>query len=135
MLGKKGEGSKIISQNFISTPTGTSISVKHLFYNIPARRNFLKSNTIETRHIIDEFQRVALAHPAIGFSLYHNDGELFNLKSGNLKQRIIAVFGNKMNEKLVPIAEETDIIKINGFIAKPNFAKKGVGVQKNVIRF
>ncbi len=125
----KLEGSKIVSQNLISTPTGTSISVKHLFYNIPARRNFLKSNTIETRHIIDEFQRVALAHPEIRFSLYHNDGELFNLKSGNLKKRIVAIFGNKMNEKLVPIAEETDIIKIDGFIAKPNFAKKKRGEQ------
>lgn len=125
----KLEGSKIISQNVISTPTGTSISVKHLFYNIPARRNFLKSNTIETRHIIDEFQRVALAHPAISFSLYHNDGELFNLKEENLKQRIIAIFGAKMNEKLVPISEETDIITINGFITKPNFAKKKRGEQ------
>ncbi len=125
----KLEGSKIISQNVISTPTGTSISVKHLFYNIPARRNFLKSNTIETRHIIDEFQRVALAHPAISFSLYHNDGELFNLKEENLKQRIIAIFGAKTNEKLVPISEETDIITINGFITKPNFAKKKRGEQ------
>jgi len=125
----KLEGSKIISQNPISTPTGTSIAVKHLFYNIPARRNFLKSNTIETRHIIDEFQRVALAHPTISFSLYHNDGELFNLKEGNLKQRIIAIFGTKTNEKLVPISEETDIIKIKGFIAKPNFAKKKRGEQ------
>ena len=125
----KFEGSKIISQNPIATPTGTSIAVKHLFYNIPARRNFLKSNTIETRHIIDEFQRVALAHPAISFSLYHNDGELFNLKDGNLKQRIIAIFGAKTNEKLVPISEETDIIKINGFITKPNFAKKKRGEQ------
>jgi DNA mismatch repair protein MutL len=125
----KLEGSKIITQNVISTPTGTSISVKHLFYNIPARRNFLKSNTIETRHIIDEFQRVALAHPIISFALYHNDGELFNLKEGNLKQRIIAIFGTKTNEKLVPISEETDIIKINGFITKPNFAKKKRGEQ------
>jgi len=125
----KLEGSKMISQNLISTPTGTSISVKHLFYNIPARRNFLKSNTIEARHIIDEFHRVALAHPDITFSLYHNDGELFNLKSGNLKQRIIAIFGNKTNEKLVPINEDTDIITINGFIAKPNYAKKKRGEQ------
>ena len=125
----KLEGSKVISQNLIATPTGTSIAVKHLFYNIPARRNFLKSNTIEARHIIDEFQRVALAHPSISFSLYHNDGELFNLKKGNLKQRIIAIFGAKTNEKLVPISEETDIIEIHGFIGKPNFAKKKRGEQ------
>ena len=125
----KIEGSKIISQQIISTPTGTSVAVKHLFYNIPARRNFLKSNTIETRHIIDEFHRVALAHPSVSFLLYHNDGELFNLKKGNLKQRIISVFGAKTNEKLVPISEETDILKISGFIAKPNFAKKKRGEQ------
>ena len=125
----KIEGSKIISQQMISTPTGTSVSVKHLFYNIPARRNFLKSNTIESRHIIDEFHRVALAHPSISFSLYHNEGELFNLKKGNLKQRIISVFGAKTNEKLVPISEETDILKISGFIGKPNFAKKKRGEQ------
>ena len=125
----KFEGSKIISQNLISTPKGTSIAVKHLFYNIPARRNFLKSNTVEMRHIIDEFQRVTLAHPSVSFSLYHNDGELFNLKSGNLRKRIVAILGSKTNEKLVPISEETDIVKIEGFITKPNFAKKKRGEQ------
>ena len=125
----KFEGSKIISQNLISTPKGTSIAVKHLFYNIPARRNFLKSNSVEARHIINEFQRVALAHSSVSFSLYHNDGELFNLKSGNLRQRIVAILGSKTNEKLVPISEETDIVKIEGFITKPNFAKKKRGEQ------
>tara|TARA_R110002073_G_scaffold139232_2_gene289357 strand:+ start:132004 stop:133833 length:1830 start_codon:yes stop_codon:yes gene_type:complete len=125
----KLEGSKLLSQHVVATPTGTSIAVKHLFFNIPARRNFLKSNTIETRHIVDEFHRIALAHPSISFSFYHNDGELFNLKKSNLKQRIVAIFGSKINEKLVPINEETDIISIQGFITKPNFAKKKRGEQ------
>ncbi|NNC70345.1 MAG: DNA mismatch repair endonuclease MutL [Flavobacteriaceae bacterium] len=125
----KLEGSKVIAQNVVSTPTGTSIAVKHLFYNIPARRNFLKSNSVESRHIIDEFQRVALAHPNISFSFFHNEGELFNLKPTNLRQRIVAIFGGKTNEKLVPISEETDIVKIEGFISKPNFAKKKRGEQ------
>ncbi|WP_456424455.1 DNA mismatch repair endonuclease MutL [Lutibacter sp.] len=125
----KIEGSNIIFQENISTPKGTSIAVKHLFYNIPARRNFLKSNTIETRHIINEFQRVALAHPTISFSLYHNKNEIYHLSSSNLRQRIVAVFGKKTNEKLVPINEVTDIIEINGFVAKPEFAKKKRGEQ------
>lgn len=125
----KIEGSNIIFQENISTPKGTSIAVKHLFYNIPARRNFLKSNTIETRHIINEFQRVVLAHPTISFSLYHNDNEIYHLSSSNLRQRIVTVFGKKTNEKLVPINEVTDIIEINGFVAKPEFAKKKRGEQ------
>ena len=125
----KLEGSKVIAQNVISTPQGTSIAVKHLFYNIPARRKFLKSNSVETRHIIDEFQRVALAHPDISFSFFNNDGELFNLKAANLRQRIVAIFGGKTNEKLVPIEEETDIVKVKGFITKPNYAKKKRGEQ------
>ncbi len=129
-------GGEIISQELISKPTGTSIEVKNLFYNIPARRNFLKSNTIETRHIIDAFQRVALTYPNINFSLIHNDNEIFRLptgnsklESGNLKQRIVNVFGKKIDEKLVPIHEETEILKIGGFIAKPNYAKKKRGEQ------
>ena len=125
----KIEGSKVISQDFISTATGTSLAVKNLFYNIPARRNFLKSDTIETRHIIDEFQRVALAHPAISFLLHHNNNEVYNLRSSNLKKRIVAIFGAKMNEKLVPIEERTDLITIQGFITKPEFAKKKRGEQ------
>jgi DNA mismatch repair protein MutL len=83
----KIEGSKIISQNHIATSEGSSISVKNLFYNIPARRNFLKSNTVETRHIIDEFQRVSLAHPTIAFLMHHNDNEIYHLKSSNLRKR------------------------------------------------
>ena len=125
----KIEGSKIISQDFISTSEGTSMAVKNLFYNIPARRNFLKSDTVETRHIIDEFQRVALAHPVISFLLHHNNNEVYHLKSSNLRKRIVAIFGGKMNEKLVPIKEQTDIVSINGFIAKPEFSKRKRGEQ------
>ncbi|SHM69309.1 DNA mismatch repair endonuclease MutL [Polaribacter sp. KT 15] len=125
----KIEGSKIISQDFISTGEGTSLAVKNLFYNIPARRNFLKSDTVETRHIIDEFQRVALAHSSISFLLHHNNNEVYHLKSGNLRQRIVAVFGTKMNEKLVPIDEKTDIVAIEGFVAKPEFSKRKRGEQ------
>lgn len=125
----KIEGSKVISQDFINTTIGTSIAVKNLFYNIPARRKFLKSDTIETRHIIDEFQRVALAHPTISFLLHHNDTEIYNLKSSNYRKRIVAVFGLKMNEKLVPIDEQTDIVSISGFVTKPSFSKKKRGEQ------
>ncbi|MGV8946024.1 MAG: DNA mismatch repair endonuclease MutL [Lutibacter sp.] len=120
----KIEGSTVISQENISTPTGTSVAVKNLFYNIPARRNFLKSNTIETRHIVNEFQRVALAHPNIAFSFYHNENEIYNLSAGNLRQRIVAILGKKTNEKLVPIHEITDLVEIKGFVTKPEFAKR-----------
>ena len=106
----KINGSEFLSQENISFSTGTSIAVKNLFYNIPARRKFLKSNTIETRHIVNEFQRISLAHPKISFSFFHNDGEIYNLSAGNLRQRIVAIFGKKTNEKLVPISEATDII-------------------------
>ncbi|MCF6213870.1 MAG: DNA mismatch repair endonuclease MutL [Flavobacteriaceae bacterium] len=123
------EGSKVISQEPIANPTGSSVAVKNLFYNIPARRNFLKSNAVETRHIISEFQRVALAHPNIAFSFYHNDHNVYQLASSNLRQRIVGVFGKKTNEKLVPINEETELVNISGFIAKPEFAKKKRGEQ------
>jgi DNA mismatch repair protein MutL len=125
----KIEGSNVISQEVVSTSTGTSIAVKNLFYNIPARRNFLKSDAIETRHIIDEFQRVALAHPSISFLLHHNNNEVYHLKENNLRKRIVAVFGAKMNEKLVPINETTDLISIQGFVAKPEYSKKKRGEQ------
>ena len=123
------EGSKINVQEICATPKGTSLSVKNLFFNIPARRNFLKSNSVELRHVIDEFQRVSLAHPDIAFAMYHNEGELFQLPQGNLKQRIVAIFGGKTNEKLVPVQEETDILTINGFVVKPEFSKKTRGEQ------
>lgn len=90
------EGSKIITQEVCATPKGTSLAVKNLFFNIPARRNFLKSNSVELRHVIDEFQRVALAHPDIAFAMYHNEGELFQLPKGNLKQRIVAILAGRL---------------------------------------
>lgn len=125
----KIEGSKVISQDVVNTAKGTSIAVKNLFYNIPARRNFLKSDTVETRHIVDEFLRVVLAHPSITFLLHHNNNEVYHLKSTNLRKRIVAVFGAKMNEKLVPIDEQTDILNITGFVAKPEFSKRKRGEQ------
>jgi len=125
----KIEGSKVISQDVVNTAKGTSIAVKNLFYNIPARRNFLKSYTVETRHIVDEFLRVVLAHPSITFLLHHNNNEVYHLKSTNLRKRIVAVFGTKMNEKLVPIDEQTDILNITGFVAKPEFSKRKRGEQ------
>lgn len=123
------EGSEVVEQSFINTPKGSSIAVKNLFYNIPARRNFLKSSTIEMRHIIDEFLRVSLAHASISFSLYHNDQEIYHLPISNLRQRIVNVFGAKTNEKLVPIKEETEILTLDGFVIKPEFAKKKRGEQ------
>lgn len=123
------EGSAVKSQDPIVTPQGTTISVKNLFYNIPARRNFLKSDAVETRHIIDEFHRVALAHPSVEFNMIHNRSDVFKLPSSNLKQRIVYIFGRKTEEKLVPVSEETEILKITGFVLKPEFAKKSRGEQ------
>lgn len=118
------EGSAVKSQDVSLTPTGTSVAVKHLFFNIPARRNFLKSDTVELRHITDEFHRVALAHPSIGFVFYHNGSQIFNLPQENYRQRIVHVFGAKTNEKLVPVEEDTEVLKISGFVGKPQFSKK-----------
>ncbi len=123
------EGSKVISQDPAVVPKGTTISVKNLFYNIPARRNFLKSNPVETRHIIDEFHRVALAHPNVAFQMLHNGGDVFNLPASNSRQRIVNIFGSKTNEKLVPVHEETEILKVEGFVLKPEFGKKSRGEQ------
>ncbi|PWH83309.1 DNA mismatch repair endonuclease MutL [Algibacter marinivivus] len=123
------EGSNVVSQEVVVTPTGTSVSVKNLFFNIPARRNFLKSDTVELRHVIDEFHRVALAHPSISFALYNNGSESFNLPVSNYRQRIVNIFGTKTNEKLVPVEEDTEVLKISGFVGKPEFAKKTRGEQ------
>lgn len=123
------EGSEVAFQEVIVTPKGTSIAVKNLFFNIPARRNFLKSNTVELRHITDEFHRVALAHPDVEFHFYHNGSELFHLPADNYRKRIVNIFGSRMNQKLVPVEEETPIVKIKGFITKPEFAKKSRGEQ------
>lgn len=123
------EGSKVASQEVVVTPTGTSIAVKNLFFNIPARRNFLKSNPVETRHIIDEFHRVALAHPSISFTMFHNGSEIFNLPESNYRQRVVNIFGTKTNEKLVPVEEDTEVLKISGFVGKPEYARKTRGEQ------
>ncbi|MFT5941139.1 MAG: DNA mismatch repair protein MutL, partial [Sediminicola sp.] len=125
----KIEGSKVTAQEVIVTSKGTSIAVKNLFFNIPARRNFLKSNSVELRHITDEFHRVALAHPSIHFYFYNNGSELFNLPQSNYRQRIVNIFGSRTNEKLVPVEEETQVVKISGYIGKPEFAKKSRGEQ------
>jgi DNA mismatch repair protein MutL len=123
------EGSKLVTQEVAVLPKGTSFAVKNLFFNIPARRNFLKSETVEFRHVMDEFQRVAMAHPSISFTLIHNGSELYNLPSSNYRQRIVNIFGGKTNEKLVPVTEDTDLITISGFVGKPEFAKKSRGEQ------
>ena len=123
------EGSNVVSQQESACVEGTTISVKNLFFNVPARRNFLKSNTVEARHIIDEFQRVALAHPEISFSLQQNGIDVFKLPAAPLRQRIVALFGSSSNEKLVPVSEETSLMNITGFIGKPEFAKKTRGEQ------
>lgn len=123
------EGSKVLLQEPVQTKNGTSISIKNLFFNIPARRNFLKSNQVEVRHIIDEFQRVALTHPEVSFQMKHNGAETFNLPKGTLRQRIVNVFGKKFNQTLVPIDEKTSILNLAGFIGKPDYAKKTRGEQ------
>ena len=123
------EGSKFVSQDVAVLPKGTSFAVKNLFFNIPARRNFLKSDVVEFRHIVDEFQRVALAHPNVHFTFYHNGSEMFNLPQSNFRQRIVNFFAGKTNEKLVPVQEETEIVTIQGFVSKPEYAKKNRGEQ------
>lgn len=123
------KGNEVITQEPAVVPKGTVIEVKNLFYNVPARRNFLKSDRVELKHIIDEFERVALAHPEVSFDFYRDGSELFNLPLGNERQRIVAVFGRKINEKLVPIKETTDLVTIDGFVGKPEFAKRTKGEQ------
>ncbi len=123
------EGSQIKMQEPVATNKGTAIAVKNLFYNIPARRKFLKSTQIEMRHINDEFYRLALAHPQISFSLIHNGNLVYQLPKSNRLQRISNLFGHKLKEKLVPVKEETDYIKITGYIGKPEFAKLKRGEQ------
>lgn len=122
-------GSKVEKQEPASCPAGTSIAVKNLFFNVPARRKFLKSDATELRHIITEFERVAIAHPDIKFNLFHNDKELFNLPPSNQRQRIIGLFGKNINNALVNIDTESSLVRIKGFIGKPEFARKTFGEQ------
>jgi DNA mismatch repair protein MutL len=123
------EASKLVAQEPCQCSPGSNVSIKNLFYNVPARRNFLKSNPIEMRHILDEFQRIALANEDVFFSLHNNGTEVFHLPPGNLRQRIVGIFGNNFNPKLVPVKEETDVMSIGGFIGKPEFARKTRGEQ------
>jgi DNA mismatch repair protein MutL len=123
------EGSSVIEHTTVATSVGTSISVKNLFYNIPARRNFLKSNPVEMRHIMDEFIRVALAYPSIAFSLYHNDLELFQLLEESISKRVVSLLGNSYREQLIPCREDTEVVNIHGYIGKPESAKKSKGDQ------
>ncbi|MEC9209154.1 MAG: DNA mismatch repair endonuclease MutL [Bacteroidota bacterium] len=123
------EGSKIKTHEDCASANGTSIKIKNLFYNVPARRNFLKSDQVEMRHITEMFTRIALANPKIKMQLFHNDNELFHLSSSNFRQRIINIIGDKKNETLVPIKEETSVVKIAGFIGKPEAAKRTRGEQ------
>ena len=123
------EGSKVIKHTDCATANGTSIKVKNLFYNVPARRNFLKSDTVEMRHITEEFTRISLANPEIKMQLFHNNNEIFHLTKGNFRKRIVNIIGGKKNETLVPIEEETSLVKLNGFIGKPESAKRTRGEQ------
>ncbi|MEO6819452.1 MAG: DNA mismatch repair endonuclease MutL [Ginsengibacter sp.] len=123
------ENSVVVTQQPVATTTGTNISMKNLFFNVPARRNFLKSNTSELRHIIDEFIRVAMSFPEIFFSLTSNGQEVFHLEKGSLKQRIIQILGNNYASKLVSVKEETDYMNIYGFAGKPETAKRTRGDQ------
>tara|TARA_B100000900_G_scaffold327634_1_gene287770 strand:+ start:1609 stop:3357 length:1749 start_codon:yes stop_codon:yes gene_type:complete len=125
----RNEGGKIYELKESSTTNGTSIKVKNIFYNVPARRNFLKSENVEMRHITEEFTKIALANPNIKMQLFHDSKELFHLPISNFKKRIINLFGNKKNESLVPVSEETSIIELSGFIGKPETAKKTRGEQ------
>jgi DNA mismatch repair protein MutL len=123
------EGSKVIAQEACQTSEGTNLIVKNLFFNVPARRNFLKTNSVELRHIIDEFIRVALAYPEVAMSLYVEDDEMYNLKSGNIAHRIVGLFGKTYKEQIIPCSEEIPAIKIKGYIGKPEIAKKTRGEQ------
>jgi DNA mismatch repair protein MutL len=125
----KIEGSEVKSQENIQCVVGTSISVKNLFFNVPARRNFLKSNAVEMRHIIDEFHRIALSYPEKNFSLVHNDTEIYKLTAGKLSHRIVAMFGKNYREQLAPCHEETAFVSIQGYVGKPEFSKKTRGEQ------
>jgi len=122
-------GSKVETQEPCSCPVGSSFSVKNLFFNIPARRKFLKSDNTEIRHIVNEFQKIVLAHPDIRFSLHHNDTEIYNLTASNLRQRIIGVFGKQINQDLITLETETSLISIKGFIGKPENARRTYGEQ------
>lgn len=123
------EDSEVKLQEPCQCAAGTSISVKNLFYNVPARRNFLKSHPVEMRHIVDEFLRIAIANPDIFFVLHHNNNEVYHLPPGNLRQRLVHLFGQVANKKLVPLSQDTEVCRMEGFVGKPEFSKKTRGDQ------
>lgn len=123
------ESSKVKKQESCAVPDGTTVSVRNLFYNVPARRKFLKSNQVENRNIIQVFERVAMAFPQIRFNYVLEGKELFRMERTTLKQRIVNLLGKNFNERLVPIAEESTIVNLSGFIGKPEFARKIRGEQ------
>jgi DNA mismatch repair protein MutL len=123
------EGSEVKKQEPVAIPVGTSVAMKNLFFNVPARRNFLKSNPVEMRHLVDEFQRVALSYPEVAFSLFQQDLEVFSLPSGKLSQRIVGLFGKNYLGQLVPCNEETPHVNVKGYIGKPENSKKTRGEQ------
>ncbi|CAH0999132.1 DNA mismatch repair protein MutL [Neolewinella maritima] len=118
------EGTEVITQEPVAAPPGSSMAVRNLFYNVPARRNFLKSDSVELRHVREEYIRIALAHPSVRFELYVDDRLDLSLPAGKLRQRIIAVFGKKYRDLLVPIEEATDVLRIGGYVGKPEAARK-----------
>ena len=123
------EGSVVKEQLPKPMSVGTNFTVKNLFFNIPARRNFLKSNEVEMRHITDEFFRVSMMNPQVGFSLTNNDKEIYHLPKGSLKQRIVGLYGKDYDKKIIPVQQETETATINGFIVKPEFLRKTRGEQ------
>lgn len=123
------EGTEIKNQEADACQIGSNFEVRNLFYNVPARRNFLKSDQVEFKHILDEFERIVLPHPELAFRLVHNEQEIYNLFPSHLRKRIVDVFGKKYNSNLVPVTESTDIARIDGFVVSPELAKKTRGEQ------
>ena len=123
------EGGKVVTQEACQCPAGTNFMVQHLFYNVPARRKFLKSDSVETRHMLDEFTRVALAHPDLQFRAFHGASDVYHLPPGKLSQRIVGLLGKHYRERIVPVEEETSQLRIRGYVGKPEFAKKRRGDQ------
>jgi DNA mismatch repair protein MutL len=125
----KISGSELEAQEFVNCPIGSNFAVRNLFFNIPARRRFLKSDNTEFRHILVQFQRIVLCYPEIAFSLKHNDTEVYNLPVSNLYQRIIHIFGDSIGKNVVPVDVQTDLVNISGYIGKPEIARKKGGNQ------
>lgn len=123
------KSSEVIEQSYCQAEPGTTISVKNLFFNVPARRKFLKSDSVELKHLLEEFKRVALAHPEVGFRVVHNDNEIYNLPEGTLKKRLLGVFRRTYEDKLIRISEETEVVNIAGFVGDPEISKRGKGEQ------